>query len=205
MLNWSCPAIHSDVSLSIYGLLSVGFCNKVQTKTTNSVVYGRKGQISWTQATYIKSSYCLFTLLCHAWCIHQAAIFNSVYLCSASTLKGHTKLHWKWCILQAEQCIWWNINSWMAFKIWQKKKKRLQEKVPEPHVPKRKEWKCNLAVVMTVQWDDKNIHHSLHQPVLFVFRWIKWRGVHLFGPSVQIQSQTLHKYKDFHASAALLF
>lgn len=51
------------------------------------------------EATSIKTSYSLFTLLCHTWSIHQSALFNSVYLCSTSVPKSHTKLHWKWCIL----------------------------------------------------------------------------------------------------------
>lgn len=71
------------------------------------------------EATSIKTSYSLYTLLCHTQPIHQSAIFNSVYLYyyiiiiiiiilySALVPKGHTKLTWN----IAEKCVFGGIST----------------------------------------------------------------------------------------------
>lgn len=75
------------------------------------------------EATSIKTSYSLYTLLCHTQPIHQSAIFNSVYLYSASVPKGHTKLTWN----IAEKFVFGGIST--LFLVSGKRISILQQKV----------------------------------------------------------------------------
>lgn len=133
----------------------------VLRQSTNSIVSGRKGHISQTQATCIKSSYCLFTLLCHTRCIHQAAIFNSVYLCSVSTPKGHTKLHWKWYILQAEQCAFGGISTLGWHLESGKKRKKGSKRRSLNLMYQRGEWRCKLVTWLLWSWFNEMIRTSI--------------------------------------------
>lgn len=119
-LNWSCPLMHLCFRLSLFGFWRCWFL----WQRALSIGEGTKRENFQRQATSRKFRFSLFSLLCHTGAIYQSAIFNSVYLCSASAPKGHTQLHCKWCKLQAEKCVFGGISTLGWHLVSEKKKNK---------------------------------------------------------------------------------
>lgn len=112
-LNQSCPLMHLCFCLSFWTL---------RCWFLRQCALSRSEGTKWETGKTRKFRFSLVSLLCNTGAIHQSAIFNSVYLCSASAPKGHTQLHCKWCKLQAETCVFGGIST-LGWHLASRKKK----------------------------------------------------------------------------------